>query len=79
MLRTRVQRTTASTGVNLSVTHALGAVPDLWTQEPVSARALGATFFVPATVLTNMLCINNPMQTTVTTDVFVWSYQGRLY
>jgi hypothetical protein len=79
MLRTRVRRTTASTGVTLTVTHGLGAVPDIWTLEPVSARSLNRTRVVPATVLTNLINIVNSIQTTCTMDVFVWNYQGRLY
>ena len=79
MLRTRVQRTTGTTGAVLSVTHALGAVPDLWALEPVSGRSLNRTYVTPGTPLTNMICIQNDIQTTCTMDVFVWSYQGRLY
>jgi len=79
MLRTRVRRATASTGVTLTVTHSLGAVPDIWSLEPVSARSLNRSRVVPGTVLTNLINIVNSIQTTCTMDVFVWNYQGRLY
>jgi hypothetical protein len=79
MLRTRVQRTTASTGVQLTVTHGLGAVPDLWSIEPVSDRGVGRTYVAPGTALTNTIAIRNSISTTVTVDVFVINYQGRLY
>jgi hypothetical protein len=79
MLRTRVRRTTASTGVTLTVTHGLGAVPDLWSIEPLSDRGVGRTYVVPATVLTNLINIVNSISTTVTVDVFCINWQGRLY
>jgi hypothetical protein len=79
MLRTRVRRTTASTGVALTVTHGLGAVPDIWIVEPLSARPLGRQYIVPGTVLTNTINVVCSINTTCTLDVFVISYQGRLY
>lgn len=79
MLRTRVRRTTASTGVALTVTHGLGAVPDMWITEPLSARAAGRQYVVPATVLTNTINIVCSIQTTCTIDVFCINWQGRLY
>jgi len=79
MLRTRVRRRTASTGVSLSVTHALGAIPDYYKIVPCSARNVGRTHVVIGTVLTNTIHICNSVQTTVTVDVFCWVYQGRLY
>lgn len=79
MLRTRVRRTTASTGVTLTVTHGLGAVPDIWWIEPVSDRSQGRAYVVAATVLTNLINVVCSIQTTCTLDVFVQNYQGRLY
>ena len=79
MLRARTRRTTDSTGVNLSVTHGLGAVPDFWAVEDVGPRGVGQTFFVPGTILTNVLNINNALESTCTVDVFTINYQGRLY
>lgn len=79
MLRARTRATTASTGVNLSVSHGLGTVPDLWSIAPMSARDLGRTIVVAGAVGANRICINNPRQTTVTVDVFTWVWQGRLY
>jgi len=80
MLRTRVQRATdANTGVTLTVTHGLGAVPDHWNIEPINDRSFGRTYVVPATNLTNTIDIVNSLVSNATVDVFVWSYQGRLY
>ena len=79
MLRARTRATTASTGVTLSVSHGLGQVPDLWSLAPMSGRDLGRTIVIGGSVGTNRICINNPLQTTVTIDVFTWVYTGRLY
>lgn len=79
MLRARTRRTTGSTGVTLTVTHGLGAVPDLWAIEPVSARPLGRQYVVPGTVLTNIINVVCSIETTCTLDVFTINYQGRLY
>lgn len=79
MLRTRVRRRTAATAVTLTVTHGLGAVPDLWILEPVSARSVGRQYVVPGTVLTNTINIVCSIASMCTIDVFVLNYQGRLY
>jgi len=79
MLRARTRRATASTGVTLTVTHGLGAVPDFWSIAAVSGRNVGRAYVVPATVLTNTIDVVNSVQTTVTLDVFTINYQGRLY
>ena len=81
MLRTRIRATTASTGVNLSVSHGLGTTLDAWNVVDCSARGLGRTFVAGGIVGigANRIVINNAVQTTVTVDVFAWVYQGRLY
>ena len=79
MLRTRVRRATGTTGATLTVTHALGAVPDFYKAVPCSARNVGRTYIPVGTVLTNIISIHNDLQTTVTVDVFCWVWQGRLY
>ena len=79
MLRTRVRRTTGSTGVTLTVTHGLGAVPDMWFIEPCSDRSLGRAYAVPGQVLTNTIDVVCSIESTCTLDVFVQNYQGRLY
>ena len=79
MLRARTQRTTDSTGVILTVTHALGAVPDIWMIEPVSDRSLGRAYVVAGTVLTNIINVVCSIESTCTLDVFTINYQGRLY
>ena len=79
MLRARTRRATASTGVTLTVTHGLGAVPDFWSIAAVSGVGLGRTYVVPATPLTNTIDIVNSVESTVTLDVFTINYQGRLY
>ena len=79
MLRTRVRRTTASTGVALTVTHGLGVTLDAWNIVACSARAAGRTYVFPALVGINTITIVNSLQTTCTIDVFAWAYQGRLY
>ena len=80
MLRTRVQRATnANTATATTVTHALGAVPDLWHIEAINDRAQGRTYVVPGTVLTNIINIINGLVSNATVDVFCINYQGRLY
>ena len=79
MLFRRIRRTTASTGVTLTVTHALNVVPDLWFPGDVTGRGIGRTTIMAATVLTNTLAIVNSAQTTVTVDVFVMAFKGELY
>lgn len=79
MLFRRVQRTTGSTGVALTVTHALRIPPEAWWVEPCSDRSLGRTIVVPNTALTNTINIRNSIQTTCTVDVFVMSLRGELY
>jgi len=79
MLRRRIRRTTASTGVTLTVTHGLRCVPEFWNLEPVSDRSLGHTYVQVNTVLTNTITIVNSAQTTCTMDVFVMTFKGALY
>lgn len=79
MLFRRVRRTTASTGVGLTVTHALRCVPDYWSIAQLSDRGLGRCYVVPNTVLTNTITIRCSIQTTVTVDVFVMAFKGELY
>jgi len=79
MLRARTQRTTGSTGVTLTVTHGMGAVPDYWNVEPVSDRSQGRAYIVPATYLTNTIDVVCSIESTCTLDVFTVTYQGRLY
>jgi len=79
MLRTRVRRCTASTGVTLTVTHGLGVVPDFWAIQQLNLRGLGCTYVLPGSIGTTRMHIRNALQTTVSVDVFVIGYQGRLY
>jgi len=79
MLRTRVRRTTGSTGVSLTVTHGLGQVPDAWWFVHGSNRGVGFTYMPFGTALTNTIDVCNSNQTTVTLDVFCIFYNGRLY
>lgn len=79
MLFRRIRRTTASTGVGLTVTHALNVVPDFWSVTGCSDRSLGRTYVLPANILTNTILIRNSMQTTCTIDVFVMAFKGELY
>jgi hypothetical protein len=79
MLRARTRRTTASTGVTLTVTHGMGQVPDFWSCAAVSNRGLGRTAFITGRQLTNTIDIVNSIQTTVTVDIFTVFYNGRLY
>ena len=79
MLFRRIRRTTASTGVTLTVTHALNVVPDVWFPQDVSGRGRGRTVAMAATLLTNTVAIVNSTQTTVTVDVFVMAFKGELY
>ena len=74
-------RTPTVTGTSLTVTHALGAVPDFWAITALSARSQNRTYVVggPATVLTNLITICNSLQSNCTCDVFTVNYQGRLY
>jgi len=78
MLRARTRRTTGSSSVTLSVTHGLGAVPDLWLIEPVSDVSQGLAYVLPGTVATNVLHLTVPISV-ATLDVFTINYQGRLY
>ena len=79
MLVRRIRRTTASTGVTLTVTHGLRDTPDAWWIAPCSDRALGRTRVVPGSPLTNTINIVNSIATTATVDVFVMSLKGELY
>lgn len=79
MLRTRVRRRTAATGVVLTVTHGLGTTLDAWNIVNVSNRARGRTYVVPGTALANTINVANSIASMVTVDVFCWVYQGRLY
>lgn len=79
MLWRRIRRTTASTGVNLTVTHGLGIPPDTWWIESVSDRSLGRTYVRPGTALTNTINIACSIQTTCTVDVFVMSLRNELF
>jgi hypothetical protein len=79
MLWRRIRRTTASTGVNLTVTHSLRIPPDVWWIEPVSDRGVGRTYVRPGTALTNTINIACSISTTVTVDVFVVSLRNELY
>ena len=78
MLRARTRRTTASSSVDLTVTHGLGAVPDYWGIEPVSDVSQGLAYVVPGTVLTNIINVTVPISI-ATLDIFTINYQGRLY
>jgi len=80
MLRARVQRSTGSTGVALTVTHGLGAIPELWWWTNVSNRGLGTTYR-PAAVMptTNHIFLVNSTQTSVTLDVFCIAQGGMVY
>lgn len=78
MLRARTRRTTASSSVTLSVTHGLGAVPDLWLIEPCSDVSQGLAYVLPGTVATNDLHVTVPISI-ATLDIFTINYQGRLY
>jgi len=79
VLRTTVQRTTASTGVELTVTHGLAQVPDYFFAVNVSARGVRDPHFPPASVLTNTVGVVNALQTTVTLNVSCVFWNGRLY
>ena len=79
MLYRVVRRTTASTGVTLTVTHGMRCTPNFWNIHPVSDRSLGRTRVVPGTALTNLINIVNSAQTTCTVDVFVFAFRGELY
>jgi len=80
MLRTRVRRLTQTvTGTAMTVTHGLGAVPEVWHLEPTSDKGLGRCYVVPGTVLTNTINIMCSVESAVTVDVFCQNYQGRLY
>ena len=79
MLRRRLRRTTASTGVALTVTHGLGVIPSIYFYTPLSDRGVGRTYLPPANILTNTLVVVNSVQTTVTLDIFVLSFKGELY
>jgi hypothetical protein len=79
MLWRRVRRTTASTGVALTVTHALGVIPEVWMLEPCSDRGLGRSLVVPGTLTATTLIVRNSIGITVTLDVFVFTFKGELY
>jgi hypothetical protein len=79
MLFRRVRRTTAATGVALTVTHALNCVPDFWNIHPVSDRSRGRTRVVINTALTNTVTIVNSNASNATVDVFVMTFKGELY
>jgi len=77
MLRAHVART--FTARSLTVTHALGAVPDYWHFEKRNDLGLGCHYVDPARVLTNTIAICNSAGSLGTIDVFCINYQGRLY
>jgi len=80
MLRASVFRSTGSTGVTLSVTHALGAVPDAYWVSARNNHSWGTYFISVATaMLTNTLHVCNSINSDASIDVFVLNYQGRLY
>ena len=79
MLRTRLRRSTGTTGLTMTVTHGLGVVPDFWAIQPLNLRGQGRTYVLPGTIATNIMHIRNAIQSTVSVDVFVIGYQGRLY
>jgi hypothetical protein len=77
MLRSRLTRT--NTNVTLTVTHALGAVPDFWHLESRSDRGMGQNYVMPLSVLTNTIGVRNALRSLVSMDIWVINYQGRLY
>ena len=82
MLRTRLRRSlnNATTGVRLTVTHGLGAVPEAWWWVNRNNRGLGSTYLRAVDVpnATHMWLINS-LGTHVTIDIFAIAYQARLY
>lgn len=80
MLRAHLIRTTgANTNVSLTVTHALGAVPDFWHLESRADRGMGQHYVMPGTVLTNTIDVRNGLVSLASMDIWVVNYQGRLY
>jgi len=83
MLRAVVQRTTGSTGVELTVTHGLAQVPDAWNvvhnSDTGKATATYGTRMPLASVLTNTVGVINSIQTNCTVTVTCIFYNGRLY
>jgi hypothetical protein len=80
MLRAHLTRTTgANTNVTLTVTHALGAVPDFWHLESRSDRGMGRHYVMPGTILTNTIGVRNGLVSLASMDIWVINYQGRLY
>jgi len=80
MLCSRVQRRTGSTGVVLTVTHGLGAIPDAWSWTHVSNRGVGRTYR-PAALMptTNHIFLVNSVDTLCTLDVFTMAQGGLVY
>jgi len=79
MLRSILRRTTASTGVTLSVTHALGTIPDVVTFTPTSGLGQDRTYMAPGARSAAVVHVVNSIESTVTVDVTCLAYQGRLY
>jgi len=79
MLRARNLVCTGSTGVNLTVTHGLGQIPDAWWFVNNIARGAGTVHLIVGSVLTNILTIASSLQSTVSVNVFTIFYNGRLY
>jgi len=81
MLRStnRVLLNPATTGVTLTVTHALGTVPDVVFFTPLSNIGQGRTYAPLAGRTADTLTVINSLETNVTVDVYSWAYQGRLY
>jgi len=78
MLRARTFRSTGTTGTRLTVTHALGAVPDAWFVAERNDHSYGC-FFPNANILTNTIDIINSLNSDASVDVVTINYQGRLY
>lgn len=80
MLRAHLTRTTgANTNVSITVTHALGAVPDFWHLESRADRGMGQNYVMPGTVATNTIQCRNALVSLASMDIWVINYQGRLY
>ena len=79
MLRARNRGTTGSTGVALTLTHALGTIPDVVTFTPTSGLGQDRTYMAPGARSAAVVHVVNSIESTVTVDVTCLAYQGRLY
>ena len=77
--RTLIQRTTGNPGIALTVTHALGVIPDLVQIMPVSDRSLGRAIVVPLTILTNTVAVVCSIASICTLNVSAFHFSDAPY